>query len=111
MWPTRPFYCHAVHLSAVVVGDFHGGQQLATSLAIGPSSDVLDASRALGPYVIRLRYIDRLDRINLSLRKELIRAAVDYILQESAQLGEAIQIVGNDWVTRFIERYGYIIIK
>jgi hypothetical protein len=52
MWPTRPFYCHAVHPSAVVVGDFHGGQQLATSLAIGPSPDVLDASRALGPHVI-----------------------------------------------------------
>jgi hypothetical protein len=57
------------------------------------------------------KYIDRLDRINLSLRKELIRAAADYILQESAQPGEAIQTVGNDWVTRFIERYGYIIIK
>jgi hypothetical protein len=56
MWPARPFYCHGVHPSVVAVGDFHGGQQLAMSLTIGPSPDVLDASRALGPHVIRLRH-------------------------------------------------------
>jgi hypothetical protein len=24
MWPTQPFYCHAVHPSVAVVGDFPG---------------------------------------------------------------------------------------
>jgi hypothetical protein len=40
-------------LSYVV--DFHGSQQLATSLAISPSPDVLDVSWALGPHIIWLR--------------------------------------------------------
>jgi hypothetical protein len=42
-------------LSHVV--DLHGGQQLATPLAIGPSPDVLNASRALGPCRSRLRHL------------------------------------------------------
>jgi hypothetical protein len=57
------------------------------------------------------RYIDRLDRINLSVRKELVRAAANQMLQEASQQGEAIQTVCNHWVTRFMERHNYHLIS
>ena len=52
-------------------------------------------------------YIDRLDRLNLSVRADLIRDAANRILLQSAPLGQTPTQVGLNWVTRFIRRYGY----
>jgi hypothetical protein len=52
-------------------------------------------------------YIDRLDRINLAVRKELIQSAANFILKESTQPGQEVQQVGVLWVNRFIKRHKY----
>ena len=52
------------------------------------------ATKLSGPQEIALcNYIDRLDRINLAVRKDLLRGAADFILQESAQPGQTPQHV------------------
>ena len=53
------------------------------------------------------RYIDRLDMVNLIVRKEFIRDIVDYILQKRALDKAEATKVGVNWVSRFIKRKGY----
>ena len=52
-------------------------------------------------------YVDRLDRLNLSVRRELIRGAANFILQQSTPPGQQPQVVGNHWIARFINRHKY----
>jgi hypothetical protein len=54
-------------------------------------------------------YIDRLDRINLSVRPEFITSAANYILKERASKSilEEPPLVGPNWTTRFIQRHRY----
>ena len=54
-------------------------------------------------------YIDRLDRINLAVRSEIVEDAANLILQErsaTAETGE-IRKVGKHWTRRFLQRRGY----
>jgi hypothetical protein len=61
-----------------------------------------------GQEIALCNYIDRLDRVNLSLRKELIAEAANFILQDTAQPNNiTLQTVGLNWVTRFVKRHHY----
>lgn len=53
------------------------------------------------------RYIDRLDRINLSIQNELVRDAANHILSETTLPGKTPPVVGINWVTRFLRRHNY----
>ncbi|KFA81768.1 hypothetical protein S40288_11568 [Stachybotrys chartarum IBT 40288] len=55
-------------------------------------------------------YIERLDRINMSVRPEFVRDAANTILRErqsSRTPLDEIPVVGPRWVTRFIQRHGF----
>ncbi|KFG81468.1 transposase [Metarhizium anisopliae] len=58
------------------------------------------------------RYIDRLDKMNLSIRKEFIRDAANLILrgQSSPTSHRDPPTVGQHWVDRFIKRHKYSVL-
>ncbi|KID81679.1 transposase [Metarhizium guizhouense ARSEF 977] len=58
------------------------------------------------------RYIGRLDKMNLSIRKELIRDAANLILREQSSLAPHRDppTVGQHWVDRFIKRHKYSVL-
>ncbi|KAF5132924.1 hypothetical protein E5D57_003546 [Metarhizium anisopliae] len=58
------------------------------------------------------RYIDRLDKMNLSIRKEFIRDAANLILrgQASPVSHRDPPTVGQHWVDRFIKRHKYSVL-
>lgn len=51
-------------------------------------------------------YIDRLDRINLSVRTEFVTDAANTILKERSGSGESLT-VGRKWTARFLKRHKY----
>ncbi len=55
-------------------------------------------------------YIDRLDNINLAVRREFVVDAANSILRERASSAEKANppTVGHNWVSRFLKRHGYI---
>src|SRR5207247_1515194 len=53
------------------------------------------------------RYIDRLDKINLAVRREFVREAANFILQKRAPDRTKAKEVGKNWISSFIKRYGY----
>ena len=53
------------------------------------------------------RYIDRLDRINLAVRAEIIVDVANYILCQRSSQPETAPKVGKSWTTRFIKRHNY----
>ncbi|KID81257.1 transposase [Metarhizium guizhouense ARSEF 977] len=56
------------------------------------------------------RYIDRLDRMNLSIRKEFIKDAANLVLRE--RIADATPpSVGPMWVDRFIKRHNYSVLS
>ena len=56
------------------------------------------------------RYVDRLDKMNLSIRKEFIKDAANLILRERTE--ETPQpTVGPKWVARFIKRHNYSVLS
>jgi hypothetical protein len=58
------------------------------------------------------RYIDRLDKMNLSIRKEFIRDAANLILRERSSRASPADppTVGQHWVDRFIKRHEYYVL-
>ena len=56
-----------------------------------------------------VRYIDRLDAINLAVTASKITDAANYILSERASSAErgSPPTVGRKWTTCFIKRHGY----
>ncbi|KDN61366.1 putative transposase [Colletotrichum sublineola] len=54
-------------------------------------------------------YIDRLDRMSLRVRKELVRDAANLLLRETAPPHDSgpPPTVGINWVHRFLHRHGY----
>ncbi|KFA61302.1 hypothetical protein S40285_09601 [Stachybotrys chlorohalonatus IBT 40285] len=55
-------------------------------------------------------YIDRLDRINLSVRPEFVTGAANMILRErqsSLTPLDDVITVGPQWTSQFLKRYGY----
>ena len=52
------------------------------------------------------RYIDRLDRINLSVRPEFVTDAANTILRERSGSRESLT-VGRKWTARFLKRHKY----
>ena len=56
------------------------------------------------------RYIDRLERINLAVRREFITNAVNAILREQDRPSDFIP-VGPAWTSRFLRRHRYIITR
>jgi len=58
------------------------------------------------------RYIDRLDAINLNVRKEFVVDAANAILKERAgKHNPTPPTVGRRWVDRFLKRNGYSLVK
>ena len=57
------------------------------------------------------RYIDRLDAINLQVRKEFVVDAANAILKEKANKADKPHMVGKHWATRFLKRHEYSLIK
>ncbi|KAF5133824.1 hypothetical protein E5D57_004451 [Metarhizium anisopliae] len=56
------------------------------------------------------RYVDRLDMMNLSIRKEFVKDAANLILRERTE--ETPQpTVGPKWVDRFIKRHNYSVLS
>ena len=52
------------------------------------------------------RYIDRLNALCLSMRKDLIRDTAEYIFREKLPEGESLETpLSRDWVARFLYRY------
>ncbi len=54
-------------------------------------------------------YIDRLDHINLAVRREFVVDAANHILREKASKASRGNppVVGIHWIDRFVRRYGY----
>ena len=58
------------------------------------------------------RYIDRLDAINLAVRKEFVVDVANTILREKEGKDfEGNTYVGKNWIDRFLKRYGYSLSK
>jgi len=58
------------------------------------------------------RYIDRLDAINLAVRKEFVIDVANTILREKEGKDfEGNTYVGKNWIDRFLKRYGYSLSK
>jgi hypothetical protein len=56
------------------------------------------------------RYIDRLNRINLSVRREFVKLAVNNILRKTAGTSKFTP-VSPVWTSRFLRRYKYNVIR
>ena len=57
------------------------------------------------------RYIDRLDAINLHVRREFVVDAANAILREKAGKTTTPPTVGRHWIDRFLKRHQYNLVK
>ena len=58
-----------------------------------------------------VRYIDRLERASLAVRKDLLKDAANRILLLDTPDGKKPPTVGNNWIARFIRRKGFHVSK
>ncbi len=56
------------------------------------------------------RYIDRLERVNLAVRREFVTDAANAILRERLG-GSAFTPVGPAWTSRFLRRHRYLVMR